>query len=178
MTTQEMREQFALLYNTMRESKDVAKMKHFGTAFSQMFDKVAVSDAKLAMATLDVLSAMEYNNYVTASEAIEEASHFINDDVTITGNSEPSRGARWSMDTAKGFLATRGLPFEEKPYYNWPALWLTMNMIYSDYAEVIAEAVGEKNADKIGETSYKMAVKKLKDKDRPNFIREYFELDD
>ena len=82
------------------------------------------------------------------------------------------------MDTAKGFLATRGLPFEEKPYYNWPALWLTMNMIYSDYAEVIAEAVGEKNADKIGETSYKMAVKKLKDKDRPNFIREYFELDD
>jgi hypothetical protein len=178
MTTQEIREQFALLYETMRESKDVSKMKHFGAAFSQMFDRVAVSDTKLAMATLDLLAAIEYNNYVTVNEAIEEASHFINDDVTITGNSEPSRGARWSMDTAKGFLATRGLPFEEKPYYNWPALWLTMNMIYSDYADVIVELVGEKNADKIGETSYKMAVKKLKDRDRPNFIREYFELDD
>lgn len=178
MTTQEMREQFALLYDTMRESKDIAKMKYFGSAFSQMFDKVAVTDPKLAMATLDMLSAMEYNNYVTATEAAEEASHFVNDDTSITGNPEPSRGARWSMDTAKGFLATRGLPLEEKPYYNWPALWLTMNMIYSDYAEVIADVVGEKNADKIGETSYKMALKKLKDKDRPNFIREYFELDD
>lgn len=130
------------------------------------------------MSVLDVLSAMEYNNYVTAAEAVEEASHFINDDVMITGNPEPTRGARWSIDTAKGFLTTRGFALDDKPYYNWPALWLTMNMIYSDYADTIVELLGHKDSEKIGIASYKMAVKKLKDRDRPNFIREYFELDD
>lgn len=52
-----------------------------------------------------------------------------------------------------------------------------MNMIYSDFADEIVELIGEKNGEKIAVASYKMAVKKLKDLDRPHFLREYFELD-
>ena len=178
MTTQELKETYKRLYDGMKMSKDVSKMKIFGAAFTDMFGKVAQAHPDIAQAAIDMLSAIEYHNYVTKQEAMDVAEEFINDDTLITGSAEPTRGAHWNMDALKGFLTQHGIALEEKPYYNWPALWLTMNMIYSDYAEVIAEAVGEKNADKIGETSYKMAVKKLKDKDRPNFIREYFELDD
>jgi hypothetical protein len=82
------------------------------------------------------------------------------------------------MDALKGFLTQRGIAFEEKPYYNWSALWLTVNMIYSDYANVIVELVGSKDNERVATACYKMATAKLKDKDRPHFIREYFELDD
>ena len=177
MNANELKARFAELYAEMSASKDVGKMELFGTAFTNMFDKVATMHPDIATSTLDFLSAMEYNNYVTPAEAIEEASHFINDDAKLKGNAEPSRGARWNMDTAKAFLSQRGLALEEKPYYNWPALWLTMNMIYSDFADTLVELLGEKDSEKVAVASYKMAVKKLKDLDRPNFVREYFELE-
>lgn len=177
MGTNEMLEKFSQLYEIMSMSKDVTNMRLFGSAFKQMFDKVATTDPKIAMATLEALSAIEYNNYVTATEAVEEASHFINDDTVLKGSAEPSRGARWSMDSAKAFLTQRGIATEEKPYYNWPALWLVLNMIYSDYADTLVDLLGEKDSDKIAVACYKMAVKKLKDIDRPHFVREYFELE-
>ena len=77
----------------------------------------------------------------------------------------------------KAFLSARNIPTEDKPFYNWPALWLTVNMIYSDFAEIIAEMTGSKENEKLAVSAYKMALKKLKDLDRPHFIREYFELD-
>ena len=177
-TAQELREQFAQLYNEMATSKDVAKMKHFGVGFSKMFDEVANKDPKLAMATLEFLSAMAYNNYVTATEAVEVASRFVNDDKALTGNSEPTKGPKWNMDTVKSFLSQRGIPLEEKPYYNWAALWLVMNMIYSDFANTLVDVLGTKDAEKIAVTCYKLAVARLKDLDRPHFVREYFDLDD
>jgi hypothetical protein len=177
MNTQELQERFDVLYADMANSADVSKMKHFGAGFKQMFHKTANNDPRLAMAILEYLSVIEYNNYVTPEEAMDVASHFINDDMAITGSSEPTRGAHWSMDTAKSFLSARNIPTEEKPYYNWPALWLTMNMIYSDYASTLVELLGDKNGEKIAIASYKMALAKLKDKDRPKFIREYFELE-
>lgn len=175
---QELRDNFEQLYEAMANSADVSKMKHFGKGFKMMFGKIANSDTKLAIATLEYLAAMEYNNYVTAEEAAAIASRFINDDTTVTGSNTPSNGAHWSIDTAKSFLTSRGIPLEEKPFYNWPALWLTMNMEYSDYADALVELMGDKNGEKIATACYKMAIKKLKDRDRPHFIREYFELDD
>lgn len=176
MTTQELKDGFAQLYESMARSKDVSKMKLFGTAFTNMFNEVANSHPDMAMATLDFLAAVEYNNYVTKDEAWAVASDFINDDTMITGVAQPSEGAHWNMDTLKSFLTQKGLPLEEKPYYNWCALWLTANMIYSDFANVIVEVTGKEN-EKIASICYKMAVKKLKDLDRPSYIREYFDLD-
>lgn len=173
----DIRDRFAELYKDMATSRDVSKMKLFGGAFKQMFDKVAVRYPDLASETLEYLAAVEFNNYVTAAEAQEVASHFINDDRTLTGAMEPSRGAHWKPEELKAFLISRTIPLDEKPYYNWWALWLTVNMIYSDYAEVIAELAGSKENEKVATACWKMAVKKLKDPDRPAFIREYFELD-
>ena len=177
MTTQEMKERFAQLYTTMANSKDVANMKYFGTAFARMFDNVATRDPKLAMATLESLEAMEYNNFVTRDEAVEVAAHFINDDMKVMSASEPSKGAHWSMDALKGFLSQKGLPLDDKPYYNWPALWLTVNMIYSDYADAFVSLLDKKDNETMAIASYTIAIKKLKDLDRPRFVREYFRLD-
>lgn len=176
MTTQELKDSFDRLYVKMAQSKDVSKMKLFGTAFKDMFGEVASSHPEIALAALDFLAAVEYNNYVTKDEAWSVASDFINDDTMITGTTEPTKGAHWNMDSLKSFLTQKGLPLEEKPYYNWCALWLTTNMIYSDFANVIAEIVGKEN-EKIATACYRMAVKKLKDLDRPSYIREYFDLD-
>lgn len=178
MNSQELKARYAELYDEMKGSKDVSKMVLFGTAFTRMFDKVAVSHPDLAAMTLDFLSAMEYNNFVTQIEAMDVASHFINDDTRVSGASEPSKGAHWSMATLKEFLTQKGLPLEDKPYYNWPALWLTVNMIYSDYADAFVTLFEEKDNETMAVASYTLAVKKLKDKDRRSFIREYFDLDE
>lgn len=177
MTTHELKERYAQLYAEMKSSKDVSKMALFGTACTKMFNEVAVSNTNLAHTIIEMLDAIEYLNFVTMAEATEVASHFINDDKIISGSADPSKGAHWSMDALKSFLTQKELPLEEKPYYNWPALWLTVNMIYSDYADTLADLLGSKENEKIAVASYKMAIKKLKDIDRPRFIREYFELD-
>lgn len=178
MTTNDIKTRFAELYDDMRTSRDVSKMKHFGAAFTMMFEDVAEKHPDIAMATLDFLAGMEYHNFVTPSEATSVAAGFINDDTFLSGASEPSKGAHWTFDTLKGFLVARGAMLEEKPYYNWPSLWLAVNMIYSDYADALAKIVGSKDNEKIAMASYTLAVKKLKDRDRHNFIREYFDLDD
>lgn len=177
MTHAELMECYERLYTTMATSKDVAKMKIFGAADKKMFNKMAEAHPDFAAEILAFLAAVEYHNYVTSAEATTAASRFINDDKAITGATEPTHGPHWSMDGAKSFLTTRNIPVEDKPYYNWPALWLTMNMIYSDFASALSELLGSKENDKLAVASYKMAVKKLKDLDRPHFIREYFGLD-
>lgn len=177
MTTQELKERYEQLYAEMKTSKDVSNMKLFGSAFTMMFDKVATAHPDIAMATIEFLSAIGYNNYVTKDEAWSVASDFINDDTMISGSAEPTKGAHWNMDTLKAFLTQKGLPLEDKPYYNWPALWLTVNMIYSDFADTFVELLGTKENEKIAIASYKMAIKKLKDKDREHFVRDYFDLD-
>lgn len=176
MSAVELKNQYDQLYATMSGSKDVAKMKHFGAGFTAMFHKAADSYPDLATSTLEFLSGIEYYNFVTPNEATSIASRFVNDDTMITGSGEPSKGAHWSMDALKGFLSQNGIPLEDKPYYNWPALWLTVNMIYSDFANTLVELYGSKDNEHIAQASYKFAVNKLRDLDRPHFIREYFHL--
>lgn len=166
MDAQELKDQFRNLYKRMAESKDVDQMIIFGNAFKRMYDKVADMHPDMAAAVLGVLGAIEYNNYMTNEEAIEAASHLVNDDGTPAPH--------WRMDEAKAFLTSRDIPIEDKPYYNFPALWLTMNMLYSDFAEPIEEVLGTDDNEKVATTFYKMAVKRLKDVDRPKFIRWYF----
>lgn len=150
----------------MAESKDVEQMIIFGDAFKKMYDKVADMHPDVATATLGLLGAIEYNNYMTPEEASEAAAHLVNDD----GSAAP----HWRMDEAKAFLSSRGIPIEEKPFYNFPALWLTMNMLYSDFAAPVIEMLGTDDNEKVATAFYKMAVKRLKDADRPKFVRWYF----
>lgn len=166
MTNSELKEKFRTLYKDMAESKDVDKMIIFGDAFKKMYDKVADMHPDMAAATLGILGAIEYNNYMTSEEAMEAAAKLVNDD----GSPAP----HWRMDEAKAFLTSRGIALEDKPYYNFPALWLTMNMLYSDFAEPVTEMLGGEDNEKVATAFYKMAVKRLKDADRPKFVRWYF----
>jgi hypothetical protein len=169
-------DRFAELYTDMATSRDVSKMKLFGGAFKQMFDKVAVRYPDPAAETMEYLAAVEFNNYVTSAEAQEVASHFINDDGTLTGATEPSRGAHWKPEELKAFLVSRTIPLDEKPYYNWWALWLTVNMMYSDFANALVDLLGTKDQEHLAVACYQLALRKLKDADRPAFIRDYFHL--
>lgn len=54
-------------------------------------------------------------------------------------------------------------------------------MIYSDHAQSIAEDMGYKSPkevpnEKMAVSIYKKALEKLKDADRPRFVREYFRV--
>ena len=176
MNAREMKDLFQSYMRMAVEAKDPAKMQVLADTYTELFEKVAESHPDLATATLAMMAPIEYNNYVSPEEAMAVASKFINSDRMVSGATEPTHGAHWSMDILKSFLNSRNIPLEEKPYYNWPALWLTVNMIWSDYADTLSELLGTKDNDRLAVASYKMAVKKLKDLDRPSFIRHYFSL--
>jgi hypothetical protein len=178
MTPQELKTRYDAIYNIMRASQDVEKMRVFGEGVTKMFNQIAHTAPNIAAMALEYWVAIEYDNYVTASEANEIASHFVNDDTKVSGATEPSKGVHWDMDTLKSFLLQKGLPLEDKPHYNWPALWLAVNMEYSDYANAFVALTGKRDNDTMATASYTFAVKKLKDPDRPHFIREYFDLDE
>ena len=177
MNTQEMKNAFQQYMDMAVEAKEPAKMQILADSYTRLFNKVAEAHPELAEAALTLLAPIEFHNFVTPEEATKVAEGFINADKMLSGASEYSHGPHWSMDILKSFLAARNLPVEEKPYYNWPALWLTVNMIYSDFADSFADLLGSKDNERIATASYKFALRKLKDPDRPAFIREYFGLD-
>ncbi|MBO7343663.1 MAG: hypothetical protein J6U45_06495 [Alistipes sp.] len=172
-----MKDSFQSLLTTAVEARDPAKMQILADSYTRLFGKVAEAHPDIAMAALALLAPIEYHNYLTAEEATAIASKFINADRNVSGASEYTKGAHWGMDVLKSFLSSRNLPAEEKPYYNWPALWVTVNMIYSDYADTLADLLGSKENERLATAAYKMALRKLKDPDRPQFIRDYFNLD-
>ena len=54
-------------------------------------------------------------------------------------------------------------------------------MIYSDHAQSVAEDMGMSSTEavpneKMALSMYRKSVEKLKDHDRPKFVREYFDL--
>lgn len=177
MNAQEMKNAFQQYMDMAVEAKEPAKMQILADSYTRLFEKMADAHPELAEATLTLLAPIAYRNYVTPEEATKVAEGFINADKMVSGASEYSHGPHWPMDVLKSFLAARNLPVEEKPYYNWPALWLTVNMIYSDFADSFADLLGSKDNERIATASYKFALRKLKDPDRPAFIREYFDLD-
>lgn len=162
-------------YDKMAHSNDVYNMRVFGDASRKMFDKLSDTYADFAGQILNDLEAVCYNNYLTAEEAKRIGKMLINDDAALTDNHEHTTGAHWSEEDVKGVLASRGLPTMAKPYYNWWALWLTMNVMYSDFVGALVE--GGVDEESIPVWCYLLATKKLSDPDRPRWIRDYFHLD-
>lgn len=165
---------FKELYHTMKESRDVANMKIFGEATKKMFYKLAEAHPELAEEMLQMLAPIEYNNYLSPEEATHIAEGLIAQD--------GSRGAHWDKPTLEAAVTRLGGKTEELPIYNWCALWVVVNMIYSDHAESIAEDMGFSSvanvpAEKMAKSCYRKAIEKLSDPDRPRFVRAYFDLD-
>lgn len=165
------RERYLELYEDMAKSGMPEKMKIFGESAKWAFDRLHERDPKLAEMWVEKLEAMNWNNYLSKAEADEIVAKFINQD--------NSRGAHWVYDVFKGAVESLGGKTYEAPFYNCYALWVVANMIYSDHAQSVAEDMGHTTPaqvpnEKMALSMYKKAVEKLKDKDRPRFVRDYF----
>ena len=148
-------------------------MVAFGDAERWAFKRLYEVSPKDAQCWLDKLEAMHWKNYLSRQEADEIASHLVNQNGRL--------GAHWGYETFKGAVESLGGKMYDKPYYNCYALWITANMIYSDHAQSVAEDMGMTTPEavpneKMALSMYRKAVEKLKDVDRPKFIREYFDL--
>lgn len=154
------------MYNEMEDGKDPNKMKVFGSAEKWAFREMATLAPQKAQMWLDKLEAgMYWNNFLSRSEADEIAGNLINQDGT--------RGAHWNYETFRNAVAAIGGKVSDEPYYNCYALWVVANMLYSDHAKSAAEYVPKEDMPKY---FYSQAVETLKDRDRVNFVRDYFKV--
>lgn len=161
------------LYNNIIASKSDAKMEMLGCIFLSMMEQMETMNPRLYKEMLEKMEATEWNNYLTEAEAAKIAAGLVNQD--------NSRGAHWPYEVFKSAVESLGGKSSDKPYYNCYALWITANMLYSDHAQSVAEDMGFKSPsevpnEKIALSMYKKAVEKLKDPDRPLFIRQYFKV--
>lgn len=152
-------------------------MHAFGKAFRRLMERTAEMHPSEAEKVIEQLEVVMLNNFVTIDEAKAIAEQFINDDTAVTGMSENSRGAKWSMSQARSVAEAQGYALSDGARYNWPALWVTVNMIYSDYIGVIADWLHGRTEEEMFKACYALAVKRLTDPDRPRWIRRYFDLD-
>lgn len=165
MTNKELIDRYHHLYGDMAESSDIEKMKVFGNAETWAFEQLAEVHPDLAERWLEKLEASVWNNYISSHEYEEVCDRIKNTD----GN----MGAHWSYNEVMSAVVAAGGTAEESPCYNSYALALTMNMLYSDHSDSVKTYVREED---IVPFYYAMAVEKLKDPDRKNFIRPYFDL--
>lgn len=161
------------LYHNIIASNDDVKMEMLGSIFLSMLEQIEGSSPRLYKEMLDKMEATEWHNYLAETEAAKIAPTIVNQDGT--------HGPHWPYDVFKGAVESLGGNPSEKPYYNCYALWITANMIYSDHAQSVAEDMGFNSPsdvpnEKIALSMYKKAVEKLKDVDRPMFIRTYFRV--
>ena len=165
------RERYHELFDDMKKSKNPEKMMIFGEAEKWAFDRMLERDPKVAEMWVDKLEATHWQNYLSRAEADEIVGKFVNQD--------GSHGAHWPYDIFKGAVESLGGKMAEMPFFNCYALWVTANMLYSDHAQSVAEDMGYKMPkevpnEKMAFSMYKKAIEKLKDLDRPRFVRHYF----
>ena len=162
---EEMIVRYLELYKEMETSGNPEKMKTFGNAEKMAFARMVELSPEFAQSWLDKLEAVHWHNYLSQHEAAKIVEGLVNADGT--------RGAHWDYPIFKGAVESLGGHMMEEPYYNCYALWATANMLYSDHYNSAKEYVPEEDMPKF---FYTMAVEKLKDADRPHFIREYFKV--
>ena len=162
---EEMKMRFDQLVERISASKDPEKMKILACADAWGFSQMAATQPKVAQKWLDKLEAIEWYNYLSKAEAEEI--------VAGLQNQNGSRGGKWSFDAFTQVVESFGGKSEDVPFYNCYALWAVMNMLYSDHAKSAKMFVPE---EELPRYFYLMAVEKLKDPDRPHFVRPYFEV--
>jgi hypothetical protein len=171
MTKEEMIAKYHELYEAMKNSGDVSKMKIFGKAEKRIFTHLAQSNPTLAEGWLAELESVCWDNYLTREEMLAISAKMVNENGT--------KGFHWTYETFISAVERLGGVTESKPHYNTYALCTAANMIYSDMADEIAEDMGYKTAvdvpnDKMALSCYKKAVAYLNDADDNFHIRKYF----
>ena len=162
-----MKERYATLYDRMSASGNPEYMRIFGSVMTEMADWYIDNKPELAENWIDKLSAIEWRNFLTQKEASIIVSKIV-------------PRAPWSRETWSGVMDKLGFDIEEKPFYNSCALWVVMNMVYSDSAETSASIIGRPLSEIPAEQMVKgvraLALDKLKDEDNRFNVRSYFGL--
>lgn len=154
-----LKEKFDELYSTILASKDERKMKILGCMTKKIMYQTIESHPQRAEELLEILEAVNWNNYLTEKEADQIVSKM-------------SPAPRWSRQQWKTYIEKTDKALEMHPYYNKCALYVTMCMIDSDSGKTIKAL--ESNEEKYFEIIYSLATDKLLDKDGVFNIRHYF----
>lgn len=160
MTTQEIKEQYTMLYDYMVQSRDPKNMKAFGHVMTEMMDHLAATKPDVAEEMVQKLEAIRWKNYLTPKEAD-----------SIVAGMEPK--APWTRDQWRNAMTEHDFPMERQPCYNQCALFTTMNMLMSDSGETLAKYIEKENLFK---AVHDLAIDKLTDKDGVFSIRAYYGL--
>jgi hypothetical protein len=167
MTQAEIKDKYTMLYDYMATSQKPEYMKAFGHAMNEMMDWFIINKPEAAQEWVEQLCAIKWHNYLTTKEA--EA---------IVSKMNPK--APWSRDVWNKAMDSFGIPTEESPYYNSCALWVVMNMVYSDSAQTIAKlmeaSLAEIPQQQLVKAVHAFALDKLKDTDGVFNVRKYFGL--
>ena len=161
MSTQELQDKYAKLYEKMKYSGKTENMKLFGDVMNEMMAYIIQKSPSDAQAWIEKLDAIEWRNYLTPSEAEK-----------IVDKMSPD--APWPRDVWNKAMDSYGLSKDEKPYYNSCSLWVVMNMIMSDSSKTLAKMLGVEPDSIPLEYIYALAVDKLKDADMRFNVRKYF----
>ena len=156
-------EAYEKLYHELIDSGKTESMQALGKLFLWLMWQTKESNTAIFQEAVEKMKAATWCNYLTEHEAEEIVGAFI--------NQNGDTGAHWSLSQVEAAVEGLGGKPECESYYNRYALYVAINMIYSDFATTLVQFVDE---DKMVEVVYRLAVDKLKDKDRPRFIREYF----
>ena len=167
MEQKEMMSEFSSLYGIMATSRKPEYMHTFGEVMKCMMKDIMVLKPDWAQEYLGKLCSIKWNNYLTQKEAIAIASEM-----------NPNGG--WDFPDWKKNMESQDIKMEDAPCYNKYALFVTMNMIFSDSANTIAAIAGKTLQDISKEEMFTgvhmLALDKLEDKDGKFSIRDYFHV--
>ena len=167
MTPEQMKEKFESLYNYMASSNNVAYMHTFGNVHKEMMAWMILNKPDMAQEWIEKLCSIKWRNYLTQKEA---------EKIVVAMNPK----APWTREVWKQTMESLDIPIEEEPYYNSCALWVVMNMIYSDSSKSIANIIGKPLQDipseQLVNAIHSLAIDKLKDIDGKFDVRKYFNV--
>jgi len=169
MTYDELINKWECLKDKAISSGDKDDMELLESIADNMFFWMAKNQSALANGVIEKMCAINWNNYLTKSES----------DIII---SKMDPKPIWSYQQISDALTQLNLPLEEEPYYNGYALYVAINMIWSDDSDSIASFMGKSKAEvdnvSMLKACYSLAINKLKDKDKVFDIRNYFYADE
>ena len=157
------KEQFERIYNYIINSDDKDKMHVLGNTVKSMMMNVISSNPTLAQEYIDKLEAAKWNNYLTEKES-----------ETIVSNMTPKPS--WTRSMWKNHMEEFGLEKSEEPCYNEHALYTVMSMLNSDDIATIKGALASDDEASVFSFIYKLAINRLKDKDKVFDVRRYFNV--
>lgn len=153
------KEKFEELYNSIIASRSTKNMKLLGCMTKKIMNSIIETHPQMAEEMLNVLEAVNWDNYLTEKEA-----------ELIISKMVPQ--PKWTKQQWKNNMTAIDEPIEKNPSYNKCALYVTMSMIDSDSGNTLKRLVPDDI--EYFKLLYSLAVDKLTDRDGVFDIRHYF----